>query len=199
MSILDDRRRICAMALVVGAVMFFTFWMGPALQVDVNVAPWPVALMFHGVQIMTLAFGLALVPNRVRLDGLARAACMIGVGAAIVGVALGLGVFAFGLCLLGFCLARLDGFRLGSYSLMAGGVAWLFLFLGGAVIGNEGAPPLDGPERVVAVVGLTLVTAGLISVGWAISVAPKARGLVDRGAVAEDDAILGPAGQGGPA
>jgi hypothetical protein len=67
------------------------------------------------------------------------------------------------------------------------------------VIGNEGAPPLDVPERVVAVIGLTLVTAGLISVGRAISVAPKAHDLVDRAEVAEDDPILSPAGQVGPA
>jgi hypothetical protein len=72
--------------------------------------------------------------------------------------------------------------------LIAGGVVWLFLFLSGAVIGNESAPPLDVQGRVVAVAGLTLITAGLILVGRAISVAPKTHGPVDRGVVAEDDA-----------
>ena len=179
-----------------GGVLSFTFWIFPALELQ-GLDIWPVALAIHGAQIFSVGLGLALVPSRLDLEGPVKTVAMTGIVMAILGSGTSLGVFAAGLIILAIVIAQAPRVRLPAALLISGGVLWLALVLGGGVIGNEDAPALDALQRVLAIAGLTLIAAGLVTLGGMV-LGTSAQDLVHRGVIVpEDDGVTHPGVQVG--
>lgn len=164
----NDRLKLGGLALVVGAVMFFVFWIGPATESDFSlIGLWQLQLLFHGVQIGLLVTGL-LLTMRLPVEGWVRHLWRIGAALAALGTPISLQVFAFGMLLLGIGTAFTPGFRLASLALVPGAWLWLVLFIEGGIIGNESEPPLTVLEQALATSGLTLISFGLLLLGGLI-------------------------------
>jgi len=148
--------------------MFFVFWVSAAADVEQTlIEPWPLQLAFHGVQVITLIFGLLLVA-RLPVDGWPGHIWRVGAGVAAVGTPLGLPLFAAGILMMGVSAVFVPGLRVVGAALIPGATLWIVLFSRGAMIGNEDYPPLTGSELALAIGGLVLIVTGLVVLGGLI-------------------------------
>lgn len=169
-----DRNKFGGLAMMVGAFMFFAFWIGPATESDVSlIGFWQLQLLFHGVQIGLLVTGL-LMTMRLPVEGWARYLWRTGAVLAAFGTPISLQVFALGVLLLGLGAAFTKGFRLASVALVPGAWLWLVLFIEGGIIGNESEPRLTVLEQALATSGVILISLGLVLLGGLILRGPTA-------------------------
>ena len=164
----NDRVRLTGVALILGSLMFFVFWIFSATEAEQSlIEPWPLQLAFHGAQIITLITGLVLV-SRLPLTGWIRHVWRVGALAAAIGTPLGLPLFAGGVLSMGVSAAFVPGMRVVGAAMVPGAALWLLLFSQGAMMGNEDSPPLTEPEQALAVAGLVLIVTGLIVLGGVV-------------------------------
>jgi hypothetical protein len=160
------RLRLGGLALIWGATLFFVFWIFSATESEQSlIEPWPpLQVAFHGAQIFTLVAGL-VVTLSLPMVGWSRQVWRIGVMAAIIGTPISLQVFAGGLLLMGIAALFTPALRVAAVPMVLGSTLWIVLFSRGAIIGNEDAPPLGEVDRYLAVIGLGLITVGLVLLG----------------------------------
>ena len=149
-------------ALIVGAICFALFWGAALFELD---TAWSIALGIHGVSIASIAFGLIRL-QRVVLDT-SRPLTWAGIILAVVGSFASLVLLGVGLAIVGVAVGNQRGWRAGPLLVILGSATLLVSYLLGVRIGTEGAPD---PSTVAAAsfgTAVLLIPLGLILIAIA--------------------------------
>jgi hypothetical protein len=149
-------------AAAAGGLLFAGFWIGSLLKIEI--VPWPVALLWHGVATLLLAIGAAGIHRSSPGSSIQTTLGWLGVALVVIGQVVSLEITMLG-CLIFGAAAVMSGRppRWGGAVLALGAAAFLGVT---AVNGRFWGDPNPSPSLIPALTfGASLL---LIALGWIV-------------------------------
>ena len=149
-------------AAAAGGLLFAGFWIGSLLKVEI--VPWPVALLWHGIATLLLAIGAAGIHRSSPGSSIQTTLGWLGVTLVVIGQVVSLEITMLG-CLIFGAAAVMSGRppRWGGALLALGAVAFLGVT---AVNGRFWGDPNPSPSLIPALTfGASLL---LTALGWIV-------------------------------
>ena len=149
-------------AAAAGGLLFAGFWIGSLLKIEI--VPWPVALLWHGVATLLLAIGAAGINRSSPGSSIQTTLGWLGVALVVIGQVVSLEITMLG-CLIFGAAAVMSGRppRWGGAVLALGAAAFLGVT---AVNGRFWGDPNPSPSLIPALTfGASLL---LIALGWIV-------------------------------
>jgi len=149
-------------AAAAGGLLFAGFWIGSLLKVEI--VPWPVALLWHGIATLLLAIGAAGIHRSSPGSSIKTTLGWLGVTLVVIGQVVSLEITMLG-CLIFGAAAVMSGRppRWGGALLALGAVAFLGVT---AVNGRFWGDPNPSPSLIPALTfGASLL---LTALGWIV-------------------------------
>lgn len=158
--------------LVFGGLGYFLFWwnsttLSPSWYENSLIFDfWPFQLALHGLTLVLITVGLWLVGRDLHERGVPTTLWWIGLALAVLGLTVGHPFWVAALLVISVVEVRTHR-RWWVAGLMGGGaMLWLAVFLAGAHLGDDRSRPPRGNEPWIALVGLVMMCAGLVALGW---------------------------------
>jgi hypothetical protein len=158
--------------LVFGGLGYFMFWwnsttLSPTWFQNNPIAEfWPATLGLHGLTLALLIVGFLLIGRDLDTRGASTGLWWIGLTLAVLGLTVGHPFWVAALMVIALVEVTAHRRWWVAAMLSGGALLWLAVFLAGAHLGDDRSRPPQGVEPWIALVGLVMMSVGLVVLGW---------------------------------